>query len=223
MRFIIRKVIHRLIGSGNERANVLVAVTINVSYGFFAATKIAGARVATVLCMVVLEILMQLKMTYQIVKLHKKVNLCGDETLNSDKRKALLRLVLAELCEGLVHLAYIIGFVMAFYGPNSKLIGNVGNGNWHYQAVDDVSHTFCVMFGLFVVDLISFTINAIIIWMKCQVNILQKFCYVLQKYWLILVLKLTYNIYSYFLSNDVNNAADRTHEYSWLTKNETSV
>ena len=162
-------------------------------------------------------------MTYQIFKLHKKVNPYGNEAIILDKRKAVLRLVLAELCEGLIHLAYIIGFVMAFYGPNSKLIGNVGNGDWHYQAVVDVSHTLRVMIALFFMDLASLSMNAIIIWMKCQVNIFQKFCYVLQKYWLILALKLTYNIYTYFLTNDVNNGSDRTYEFSWLTNNKTSV
>ena len=103
--YVITKVIHRLIGAENERANVLVATSINVSYGVFAATKIAGARVPTVFCMVAIEILIQLRMTYQIVKLHKKVNLHGNETINSDERKTVLRLVLAELCEGLIHLA----------------------------------------------------------------------------------------------------------------------
>ena len=135
----------------------------------------------------------------------------------------MLRLVLAELCEVLIHLAYIIGFAMAFYGPNSKLIGNVGNGDWHYKAVDNVSLIFRVMFGLFVMDLVSLSLNSILIWKKSHANIFQEFCYVLQKYWLVLLLKLTYNIYIFFLSNDVNNASDRTYEYSWLTYNKTSV
>ena len=221
--FVISKVIHRLFGAENERANVLVAVSISVNYGFFAATKIAGARFATVFCMVALEILIQLKMSHQIFKLHKKVHVYGNETINSDKKKALLRLVLAELCEGLIHLAYIIGFVMAYYGPNSKLIGNVGNGDWHYEAVDDVSHTFRVMFGLFAMDLVSLSLNSAIVWMKSNVNIVQEFCYVLKKYWPVLVLKLTYHMYSYFLSNDVNNGYDMTFKFSWLTKNETSI
>ena len=220
--FVITKVIHRLIGSENERANILVAVTTNFSYGFFVTTLMADASIATVFWMEALEILIQFNMTYQIFKLHKKLNLYGNETINSEKRKAVVDLVLTELCEGLIHLAYIIGFVMAYYGPNAKLIGNVGNGYWHYQAVDDVSHTFRVMFGLFAMDLICLLLNSIIVWTKCHINIFQEFCYVLQKYWPVLVLKLTYIMYYYFLLNDVNNAFDRTYEYSWLTNNKTS-
>ena len=213
--FVITKVIHRLIGSETEGSNILVAVTINFNYGWFVANLMMDASLATVFCMEALEILTQFKMTYQIFKLHKKVNSYGNETINSDKRKAVIELVLAELCEGLIHLGYIIGFVMAYYGPNSKLIGNVGNGDWQYQVVDDVSHTIFVMFGLFVMDLICLSLNSIIIWMKSHVNIFEEFCYVLQKYWLILLLKLTWPIYGYFLSNDVNYASDRTHEFSW--------
>ena len=206
-------------GAENEMANVLVAVTVNVSYGVFATTKLVGLRSSTICCMIALGILLQHNMAYQIVKMHKKVSSDGNEKFDLEKRKAFLRLVLAELCEGLVHMAYIIGFAIAFYGPNSKLIGNVGFGCWHFKAVVDESWNFLVMFGLFCMDLVSLLLNATIIWKTSHANIFQEFCYVLQKYWPILGLKLTHFMYYHFISNDVNFAMDRTLEYSWLTSN----
>ena len=223
MTCVLTKVVHRMIGNENEGAKVLVAVSINVCFGFWAATKLAGARNATLFCMVVLDILMQANMTHQIVKIHKKLSVQENEKSKLERRTAILRLVVAELCEGLVPLAYALGFAMAYYGPNSKLIGNVGNEEWHYKAVDDVSYTFLLMSGLFVIDLICLSLNSITIWITSNVNILQEFCNVLQKYWFVFGLKLAYQMYVPFLSNDVNNGSDRTYKFSWLANNKTSV
>jgi len=76
--YILAKVMHRAVGTENEGANVGLAVGINVTFSLFIATKMVGARVATIICMSSVEILMQLKMSYQIVKLNKK---------SDDKRK----------------------------------------------------------------------------------------------------------------------------------------
>ena len=73
------------------------------------------------------EFLIQLKMTRQIVNLHKKVITNGDEKLRIERQKAKLVLVLAKLCEGLLPIAYAICFSMAYYGPNAKLMGNIGS------------------------------------------------------------------------------------------------
>ena len=49
-----------------------------------------------------------------------------------------MKLVLAEIVEGLVPLAYAIGFAMAYYGPNGHLVGNVLTDMWAYEKVEDV-------------------------------------------------------------------------------------
>ena len=134
-----------------------------------------------------------------------------------EKKKAITKLVLAELFEGLVPLAFAICFAIAYYGPNAKLLGNVQNGYWQYKAVDDVSRTFLVMSGMFTMDLLSLFLNAIILWLSCKLNIFKEICSVLQKYWYIMALKLTNNAYLYFASNDVNLAMDLTLKFRWIT------
>ena len=66
-----------------------------------------------------------------------------------------MKLVLAELCEGLTPLAYAISFSMAYYGPNAELLGNIKSDYWHYEAVQDVSWTFLVLLGYFQLTLSS--------------------------------------------------------------------
>ena len=47
-------------------------------------------------------------------------------------------LVIGESIEIIVPLAYLLCFIAAFYGPNSDILGNVKNGYWQYNSVDDI-------------------------------------------------------------------------------------
>ena len=98
----------QIVGPENEKADVLLTVTINFSFGLYAAIFLIDARTITMVCMVMVEFLIQLNMIYQVVKLHNKVNVREDDQIRIDKRKALLKLILAELSEGLIPLAYAI-------------------------------------------------------------------------------------------------------------------
>ena len=68
-------------------------------------------------CTVAVEFLNKMSMSYQIVKFHKKLNIVKNNKAKIDKLKADLKLLLTESTEGLVPLAYAIGFSMAYYGP----------------------------------------------------------------------------------------------------------
>ena len=215
----LSKVLRRLVGTENEQAKVLLSVTINFSYGWFVATKLVDAKIATVFCTVVAEFLMQLMMTFKIAR-HDKVNSHELEKLKMEKRGLIRKLVLAELCEGILPLAYAICFAMAYYGPNAKLIGNVKYGEWQYKVVEDASRTFWVMLGLFVVDLICMALNSSTIWVSCNVNVFNEFGILLQKYWWIIAMNFA-NKAGTFTGNDVNLAFDFTYEFNWITSNDT--
>ena len=218
---VVSKVIKQMVGSENERANVLLAVTVNVSYGLFTSIVLIGGRSATIICMVVGEFLIQLSMTYQVVKLHKKVAAFDQSWV--EKSKAVMRLLLAELNEGLIPLAYAISFSLAYYGPNGHLIGHVRNDSWNYIPVKDASWTFIAMLGLFAVDSMCLFLNSAIAWIFCKINLFDKFCIVMQKYWHIIALKIISVIYQYYFFLDVNLAFDKTLKFDWITSNETSI
>ena len=117
-------------------------------------------------------------------------------------------------------MAYAIGFSMAFYGPNTELIGNVGNSYWQYSRVDDVNWHFLVLLGLFAIDIICLFLNSSIIWIFSNVNMFNEFCDAMEKYWYIMALKLANNLYIYFLGHDVSFGMDFTLEFSWITHHE---
>ena len=143
-----------------------------------------------------------------------------DEQARKAKQKAILILLLAELTEGLIPLAYACGFAMAYFGPNGHLLGNVRYGDWHFKAVDDASWPFTIMLGMFAVDLISLLLNSTIVWTCCKINLLDEFCTVMQNYWYIIALKMINNIYLNFFLLDVNLAYDKTLKFDWIARNE---
>ena len=216
---VLSKVVKKLVGTENARANVLLGVSTNITYGLFVATRLAGARNLTITCIALVDLLMQFMMSYKIVHLHAKVVIGDQETLQEEKSKEILKLVLAEMCEGLVPLVYAICFAMSYYGPNANFIGNVGIEIWGYKAVDDATRTFLISFGMFALDLFSLLINTMIIWVNCKVNLFQEFCIVLHEYWYIVSLELILGAYLYFLSKDINLAYDWTFEFCWTMHN----
>ena len=63
----------------------------------------------------------------------------------------------------------------ASYGPNSGLIGNIGNAYWHYEKLEDITETLKNMMYLFLVDFSSTIVSAIILWLSCGINLFRAF------------------------------------------------
>ena len=217
-KLILSKVMNRIDRSEKEKGNVLLGAHVNFVFGLFVATKLTGSRISTVICICGVEFLLQFKMGYEITRLKKKIDVHENENLQMEKRRASMKLVLAELCEGLTPLAYAFSFAMSYFGPNARLMGNVGSGIWHYKAVDDVVRTFMVLIGMFIIDMISLILIATFIWIRANFNIFQEFYRALQNHWYILVILLSNTNYFYFFSNDINNALDMTFQFCWTLK-----
>ena len=129
---------------------------------------------------------------------------------------------MAESCEGLVPLAYAVSFAMAYYGPNANLLGNGENNFWPVKVVEDVSWTFQVMLGLFLMDLVCLSLNSSILWIFCKVNLFKEFCLALRKYWYILAVKMTNDVFLHFFCKDVNVANDISGKFVWI-RNEVNI
>ena len=48
-------------------------------------------------------------------------------------KKSVQILVLSECLEIVIPLAYLLCFVIAYYGPNAEILGNIKNDYWQYQ------------------------------------------------------------------------------------------
>ena len=92
-------------------------------------------------------------------------------TLDIDKQIGLLQeLVISEMVEVVIPLTYLLTFIVAYYGPNAELIGNVRNGYWQYSKTEDLVHTIEYVFMFLLVDVCSLIISATILWYFCRIN-----------------------------------------------------
>ena len=69
------------------------------------------------------------------------------------------------------------------------------------------------MFGI---DVCAMILSSAALWIFCRINLIQEFCNVMKKYWMILDIKLAGLLALFFLYNDVNFAMDYTLQFSWI-------
>ena len=212
------KFVCRIVGKDNEMAHVWLSTRINARVGLYILIRIKDANVSTMICMALMEILLQVWMSYQITqqRMSQEIVPAGEEIVI--KKKFIINLVLAELCEGLVPLVYIIGFAMSYFGPNFSLIGNVGSDHWGYTKIEDPNHILVVSFAMFLIDLVALSLNGISLWIYAKINIAKEFCLVLKKYWFIMALSISLPLFLKSFATDINLGIDRTFEFDWITK-----
>ena len=118
------KVVNKMTGGQEEASKVFLALDINPNFSFFIATRLPNAEIITTFFFIAVDFFLQLKMTYEIVRMHNMVN---DETVrkgNIEKKGMLRKLALAEITEGMTPIAYAIGFFVhttATMAPSSEM------------------------------------------------------------------------------------------------------
>ena len=96
-------------------------------------------------------------------------------------------------------LAFLLSFVVAYYGPNSNIIGNVCANVWQYKKVEDINETMGTIFLFFFTDFSSVVVCAIILRVVCKINIFKAFIATEKEFGIVLCI-----ILGYFLTT-VNN------------------
>ena len=217
-KWIRTKMVNKMAGTQDESARVLLGIAINLFYSLFVAIRFVGAEKETAFLIMTVDFVLHLRMTLQTIRICNTVTNQDDESHALERRKSITKLVLAELTEGIVPMAYAITFAMAYYGPNASILGNVKNDYWGYEKVDDIDHTFLMLFILFAVDTVSVLFNALLLWKSVNVNLFKEICLTLGKYWFFFATKLSMLLLSNFASNDINLGMDATFKFEWITK-----
>ena len=135
----------------------------------------------------------------------------------------------------------MIIILLAYYGPNAELLGNIKLAIWQFQnPISDIgAYTFNVAV-LLIVDLVSFMINGIVLRIFCKINVLKVIHGLQKRFWhvfwaaesfLLMVVRLKlfgssfdiYNLDSSLVEFDFQNffqsmlgaGYDMTFEFDW--------
>lgn len=106
----------------------------------------------------------------------------------------LIELVLNESVELVVPIAYILCFIIAYFGPNAEIIGTVKSEYWHHVPVEDVQ-LFCRNLGIFLLaETFTFLFSFLLLKFTCGINIMKAFIVTQREYWLLMAANTGYTI-----------------------------
>ena len=104
-----------------------------------------------------IDVLINLLFTLRIIFFKKRGNI-----------KAMVEtiqiLLLTETVEVTAPIIYSVCFILAYYGPNAEVLGNIKNSYYHYNAVDYIWLAFKNLCLLLVFDFVSMNVTLWVIY-----------------------------------------------------------
>ena len=179
-------------------AKSVVKIYLSYNYSLFF-VLILGTRATetTNYCILTINFIYNLYLCFKIILLNNKILPSYQRetaVLRTLKKEVLAELLLNEIIEIMVPVTYICTFTIAYYGPNSEILGNVRNDYWAYQKVENITTLFTFALQMALIDLLSAVFSGVLLWKNCRLNFLQEYCKIMKKYWPILTLTAVVNI-----------------------------
>ena len=110
---------------------------------------------------------------------------------NSSNNEALKCLILTEMLKTIIPIIYVFSFLIAYFGPNANVLGNVQNDYWQYEKVDDVSEKFSRIGMFFIFDVGRVIIFSALIWRYCKFDIYGTYCNIIRHYGVLIFFYIT--------------------------------
>ena len=184
--YILDKLITRASLSENLRdAKMMVVITNSLCYSIGFAITFTNVAKSTEFLLLGINFCINMSLVYKAIRLAKRVSAIDGETNDnrSYKEKVVAELVLKETIEMIVPFAYIGSFLMAYYGPNYDIMGDVGCTIWKFEKAEGLYSLISVLeMALF--DSVSFVLAGVLLWKYSRINIIQKYCKTIKKYWI---------------------------------------
>ena len=149
---------------------------------------IIGSKATPATCYLTegLDFVLHLRLCIKVIRFHQ----AAGPMENAKKEETLKGLVLSETVELLVPLVYCSTLLIAFFGPNAQIIGNVSNGLWQYEKIDDVWEVISQVMQFFFFDLLSVAFSIFVLWKYCRINFIQVYCKMVNEFWLFMSIQL---------------------------------
>ena len=114
------------------------------------------------------------------------------EELSAHYNVKLQQLALKEKAVFIVPLTYYSCFLLAYYGPNAGIIGNVKNTSWHYRMVQSLAKMFLTMGVLLAIHIVSIALWTLLLKKTCNIKFFDGYMQIQKNYWLIMAVQEAY-------------------------------
>jgi hypothetical protein len=129
-------------------------------------------------------------------------------------------LVIGESLEIIIPLAYLLCFIAAFYGPNADILGNVKNGYWQYNSVDDLWGTISNLLFLVAFDCVSLAIAGTFLFFSSGINLFHVYLHLMKEYGVVFSIHQAYLLEYLFCTIPRACAFDFTLQFDWVLDTE---
>ena len=183
----------RAAGSENLKLKAYACITINIYYSLFIAILMgSSATPTTSFCILLLDFVLNLVGCIKIIRISRKISQedAISNGMQDKKNEEVTLLALTELTEILVPLSYITTFLIAFYGPNSYILGGIRNSYWTFIAVKDVYDVLSGTSLMFLFDCCFGLISGLMLVKFAKLNMLKEYGKLLNEYWLLITIRL---------------------------------
>ena len=96
-------------------------------------------------------------------------------------------LAMTERVETIMPLTYMCLITMAYLSPNAGIIGGIKLDLWHYSSISDFEGFIQNLSLLFAIDLLSFIVNAGLLWKYCQINLMKSLQKLQNDFWFLML------------------------------------
>ena len=192
--WLLHKVTNIAAGEENRDAKFLTIIEHNVNYTAFLAIALGQlATEATAYCILAVEFLLNMYKVFKIIKIGRKIQMddLAQEESNSVQKELIDDMVVVEIVEIIMPIAYTISILMAYYGPNSEIMGNIGNDYWGYRKIENLGGLLAGLCKMFSLDVFSFILGSALIWKFSSLNCIIEGCKTINRYWHYITITIT--------------------------------
>ena len=94
---------------------------------------------------------------------------------------------MTERVETIMPLTYMCLITKAYLSPNAGIIGGIKLDLWHYPAISDFEGFIQNLILLFAIDMLSFIVNAGLLWKYCKINLMKSLQKLQNDFWFLML------------------------------------
>ena len=183
--WILDKLVDRATKEENRDAKLITSIEANSNYSAFLAIALGSlATDATLYCILAVEFCLNMYNVIKIIRINKKINANESERdkLDPIKEGMAQDMVVVGIVMILMTIAYVISLLMAYYGPNGSILGNIRNEYWSFKGIHNIEKLLAGIFKMFAIDLIGLITGGILLWKFSSIDFVKEACKAMKKY-----------------------------------------
>ena len=182
---LLDKLVDKATNGKNRDAKLITSIEANANYSAFLAIALGQLATDTTLyCILAIEFGLNMYTVVRIIRINKQMNADDPEQnkFNPIKDDMAQDMVVVGIVMIVMTIAYVLSGLMAYYGPNGEIIGNIRNEYWSYTGIQNMQKLLAGIFKMFTIDLIGLVTGALLLWKFSSIDFMKETCKAMKKY-----------------------------------------